>query len=121
MLRAVTATHTVTAKGTPGLRSARLREVRTAAGWKQAKLLQQLELTAPDLDVMVPPRASLKRQVSRWENGAPMSEDYRRLFCKVYGKIETELGFPASSTAPSAEVSTPDTDQLVEHATQLRR
>ena len=33
--------------------------------------------------------------VSGWENGAPMSADYRKLFCAVYKRTEAELGFAA--------------------------
>lgn len=107
MLRVVSRARTVTVKATPGLRSTRLREVRAAAGLKQSLLLLRLEQAAPLLEMEVPPRESLKRQVSRWENGAPMSAEYRHLFCHVYGMTEDELGFvpaySATEPAPSAD------------------
>lgn len=99
MLRVVSTARTVTGKGTPGLRSTRLREVRAVAGYKQSKLLLLLQQAAPGHDIELPPVSSLKRQVSRWENGAPMSVEYRRLFAAVYGKSEDELGFTAKNDA----------------------
>jgi transcriptional regulator with XRE-family HTH domain len=83
----------MTGKPAPALRSTRLREARAAAGLKQSQLLLRLEQAGRRLGVDVPPRESLKRQVSRWENGAPMSADYRRLFAAVYGMSEEQLGF----------------------------
>lgn len=84
-----------TARNTPGLRSRRLKEVRTAADKRQAVLLRELAAAGELHGIEVAPLASLKRMVSGWENGAPMSADYRRLFSIVYGLSETELGFTA--------------------------
>jgi tetratricopeptide (TPR) repeat protein len=99
MLLVVSLMHTAAVRPT-GLRSTQLRHVRLAAGLKQSQLLLRLEQAGRQLGVEVAPRPSLKRQVSRWENGAPMSADYRRLFCQIYDKIEAELGF--QETALSA-------------------
>src|SRR5690349_100382 len=93
-----------TARNTPGLRSRKLKEIRVAADKRQLTLLIELEAAGRQLDIEVAPRTSLKRMVSGWENGAPMSADYRRLFCAVYGRTEAELGFTAEdgdrSTTP---------------------
>ncbi len=86
-----------TARNTPGLRSYRLKEIRAAADKRQAVLLRELAAAGRLHGIDVAPEASLKRMVSGWENGAPMSADYRRLFCRVYGKTEAELGFEAAT------------------------
>ena len=72
-----------TARNTPGLRSRRLKEIRTAADKRQAVLLRELVAAGELNGIEVAPLASLKRMVSGWENGAPMSADYRRLFSIV--------------------------------------
>src|SRR6185437_16258307 len=95
MLLVVSLMHAAAEKPVMGLRSLQLRQVRLAAGLKQSQLLVALEHAGRELDIEVGPRPSLKRMVSRWENGAPMSADYRRLFCHVYKKTEAELGFQA--------------------------
>ena len=91
-----------TARNTPGLRSRRLKEIRIAADKRQAVLLRELAAAGQQHGIEVAPPASLKRMVSGWENGAPMSADYRRLFCIVYDLSETELGFTANDTRPPA-------------------
>ena len=121
MLRVVTAARTVTGKATPGLRSTQLREIRIAAGLKQSQLLLRLEQAGRRLGVDLPPRESLKRQVSRWENGAPMSAEYRRLFAVVYGLTEEQLGFlPPPDPAAPAQLATSDA-ALIDSAAQLRQ
>jgi transcriptional regulator with XRE-family HTH domain len=116
----VTSADTVPGKPASGLRSTRLREARAAAGLKQSQLLIRLEQAGRRLGVNVPPRESLKRQVSRWENGAPMSADYRRLFVAVYGISEEQLGFsPWSDHAAPAPPAGSDA-ALIECAAQLR-
>jgi transcriptional regulator with XRE-family HTH domain len=117
----VISAHTVPGKPAPALRSTRLREVRAAAGLKQSQLLVLLEQAGRRLDIDVPPRESLKRQVSRWENGAPMSAEYRRLFAVVYGLTEEQLGFlPPPDPAAPAQLATSDA-ALIEGAAQLRQ
>jgi transcriptional regulator with XRE-family HTH domain len=92
--------------------SKRLQLVRASMGWKQSRLLVALEATARKLGMELPPRPSLKTMVSKWENGAPMSAEYRRLFCEVYGMTEEALGFhdtdPAPAPAPAPAPSTLD-------------
>ena len=90
-----------TARNTPGLRSRRLKEIRTAADMRQITLLLELEAAGRKHGIEVAPRTSLKRMVTGWENGNPMSADYRRLFSLVYGLSETELGFTAKDEPPA--------------------
>lgn len=80
-------------RNVPGLRSRELKVIRAAAGKRQLDLLVALESAGRHLGIDVAPRTSLKRMVSGWENGAPMSADYRRLFALVYGMSEHDLGF----------------------------
>jgi len=84
-----------TARNAPGLRSRTLKEIRLAADKRQLTLLIELEAAGRQLDIDVAPRTSLKRMVSGWEHGAPMSAQYRKLFCAVYDRTEAELGFAA--------------------------
>jgi hypothetical protein len=86
-----------TARNAPGLRSRKLKEIRVAADKRQLTLLIELEAAGRQLGIDVAPRTSLKRMVSGWENGAPMSADYRKLFCAVYDRTAAELGFTADS------------------------
>jgi hypothetical protein len=86
-----------TARNAPGLRSRKLKEIRVAADKRQLTLLIELEAAARQLGIDVAPRTSLKRMVSGWEHGAPMSADYRKLFCAVYDRTEAELGFAAEN------------------------
>lgn len=90
-----------TARNAPGMRSHDLKTVRAAADLKQSQLLVRLESAGRQLDIEVAPRASLKRMVSGWENGAPMSADYRRLFSVVYGLDERALGFTTKDEPPA--------------------
>lgn len=91
----------LTARNTAGLRSRRLKEIRTTADKRQAVLLRELKAAGDLNDIYVAPPTSLKRMVSGWENGAPMSADYRRLFSIVYGLTEAELGFTAEDAKPA--------------------
>jgi transcriptional regulator with XRE-family HTH domain len=98
-------------RSSAGLRSRQLKLVRAGMGWKQSQLLLRLEDAGRRLGVQVAPRPSLKTMVSRWENGAPMSEDYRRLFCDVYGMADEDLGFPAGKE-PLAVPAEPISDEI---------
>ncbi len=72
------------------LQAARLQE-----RWSQGRLIVAMKAAAPGLDMHLPETASLKTQLTRWENGHKTpGEDYRRLFRLVYGKTNAELGFP---------------------------
>jgi transcriptional regulator with XRE-family HTH domain len=104
----MTSARPATTRGTRGQRSKQLQLVRTATGWKQSQLLVRLEAAAGQLDVEVAPRASLKTMVSKWENGAPMSADYRSLFRHVYGMTDEQLGFEPRSASPTGPAPTAD-------------
>jgi len=98
-----------TTRGRSGLSCQRLKIVRAAMGWKQSRLLVALEAAAHKLGMDVPPRTSLKTMVSKWENDAPMSAEYRRLFCEVYGMTEADLDFHDTDSPPApAPASTLD-------------
>jgi transcriptional regulator with XRE-family HTH domain len=92
---------TGTTRGRAGLPSKRLQLIRASMGWKQSRLLVAIEATAHRLGMDLPPRASLKTMVSKWENGAPMSAEYRRLFSEVYGMTEEALGFHDNAASPA--------------------
>ena len=108
MLCVMTGAPTATTRGRAGLPSKRLQLVRAAMGWKQSRLLVALEATAHQLGLDLPPRPSLKTMVSKWENGAPMSAEYRRLFCEVYGMTEEALGFHDTNSPPAPTSPTLD-------------
>jgi tetratricopeptide (TPR) repeat protein len=107
-------------RNVPGLRSRELKVIRAAAGKRQIDLLVALEAAGRHLKIEVAPRASLKRMVSGWENGAPMSADYRRLFAFVYGLSEADLGFiPRAEEQPPAPLGADlDPWELVDALTQ---
>jgi transcriptional regulator with XRE-family HTH domain/tetratricopeptide (TPR) repeat protein len=108
----------LTPRNAPGLRSRELKAIRVAAGLKQAQLLVRLEAAGRQLGIDVAPRTSLKRMVSGWENGAPMSADYRRLFAAVYGVTEADLGFiPKADQPPTPLGADPDPWELVDALT----
>jgi hypothetical protein len=103
MLYVVSLMHTAADRPATGLRSTQLRQVRLAAGLKQSQLLLRLEQAGRQLGMEVAPRPSLKRQVSRWENGGTMSAEYRRLFCRVYEQTESQLGFQQTALAAAGD------------------
>src|SRR5690348_2047166 len=103
MLLVVSLMHAAAERPATGQRSTQLRQLRLAAGLKQSQLLLRIEQSGRQLGIEVAPRPSLKRMVSRWENGAPMSADYRRLFCHVYEKTEAELGFHSIALRDDAD------------------
>ena len=108
-------------RNVPGLRSRELKVIRVAAGKRQIELLVALEAAGRHLKIEVAPRASLKRMVSGWESGAPMSADYRRLFAFVYGLSEADLGFiPRAEEEPAPAPLGADLDpwELVDALTQ---
>jgi transcriptional regulator with XRE-family HTH domain len=73
--------------------SNRLREVRQGRGWSQARLIHALQQQADLVGINVAAPASLKTQLSRWENGHCLPDQiYRALFCAVYAMTELDLG-----------------------------
>ena len=63
--------------------------------WSASVALRRLTALARARGVAVASEASLKTNLSRWENGRPVAEvHYRKLFCELYGRTPAELGFP---------------------------
>jgi transcriptional regulator with XRE-family HTH domain len=93
----------------------RLKAVRQARGWSQLRLVSEMERLAKAGDLPVASRASLKTQVSRWENGHVRPDGtYAALLAEVYGTTPADLDLadtpatlwiptPVRATTPSAE------------------
>ena len=70
-----------------------LRAARVAQGWSQSDAARALARTAADRGMRVAVPASLKTQLSRWENGHAVPEaPYRVLLAELYGRTAVELG-----------------------------
>jgi transcriptional regulator with XRE-family HTH domain len=94
----------------------RLKAVRQAHGWSQLRLVAEIERVSAARGVHPPARASLKTQVSRWENGHVEPNDlYASLLAEVYGATPADLGLqsqpalwvpqsPALGQQPSVEL-----------------
>jgi len=81
--------------------SGALRAARLNLGWSQARVAEALAALAAERGISVAAPASLKTQLSRWENHHVAPEDhYRVLLCELYGSSSEELGLlTASATA----------------------
>lgn len=86
---------------TPGPRSVgeamdtQLKAARHARGWSQLRVLTQLEALGRQRGVAMPTRASLKTELSRWENGhVQPHEPYRSLLVELYATPPDDLGLP---------------------------
>jgi len=76
--------------------SSRLRQARDSLGWSQARLIHAMQQQAAVLDMRLATPASLKTQISRWENGHCQPDDiYRQVFRALYARTDEELGFSA--------------------------
>lgn len=71
---------------------ASLREARRDRGWSQTAAVQRLRELAAKGRIDVASPASLKTQLSRWENGTVPEEPYRTLLAQLYGRDVAELG-----------------------------
>src|SRR5918998_4986965 len=72
-----------------------LQTVRRQLGYTGAQVIDLLTRRADALHLPIANKASLKTKLSRWENGKEQpSQTYRRLFREIYGRTNTELGFP---------------------------
>jgi tetratricopeptide (TPR) repeat protein len=72
-----------------------LQTVRRHLGYTAAQVIDLLVRRADALNLPIANPASLKTKLSRWENGKEQpSEIYQRLFREIYGRTNTELGFP---------------------------
>lgn len=82
-----------------------LRTARTERGWSQADAARELRALARERDGPDATAASLKTQLSRWENGHAVPEaEYRALLGELYGRAPEELGLTdgPSSGGPTA-------------------
>src|SRR5918994_312882 len=82
-----------------------LRAARIAQGWSQSDAARALARTAADRGMRVAVPASLKTQLSRWENGHAVPEaPYRVLLAELYGRTAVELGLePTGHVAPAPD------------------
>ena len=70
----------------------RLKAVRQARGWSQLRLVSELEGLAQSRHLPVASRASMKTQVSRWENGHVRPDrTYAGLLAEIYGTTPADL------------------------------
>ncbi|MEP7036004.1 MAG: hypothetical protein ABI934_10485, partial [Actinomycetota bacterium] len=76
--------------------NSRLRQARAGRGWSQTRLIHAMQQQAVALDIRLATPASLKTQISRWENGhCQPDEVYRQVFRALYGQTDDQLGFAA--------------------------
>jgi tetratricopeptide (TPR) repeat protein len=80
----------------------KLAEVRRELGYSAAATISMLQKRAASHQIAIMSPASLKTKLSRWENGheAVGLPEYRRLFREIYGRTDTELGFPTDNGTP---------------------
>ena len=70
-----------------------LQAARFARGWSQTRMVSELIRLARWKKIDVSSAASLKTQLSRWENGRVTPEYYQPLLCEVLKATPGELGF----------------------------
>ena len=70
-----------------------LQAARHARGWSQPRAAWELIRLAKRKEVHVASAASLKTQLSRWENGHVTPDFYQALLCELYQATPAELGF----------------------------
>jgi hypothetical protein len=71
----------------------RLKAVRESRQWSQQRLLVQLEQAGMARGLPMPSRASLKTEISRWENGhVTPHEPYTSLLAEIYETTRADLG-----------------------------
>jgi tetratricopeptide (TPR) repeat protein len=83
----------------------RLQAVRRELGYTAATTISLLQERAAARQIPIMTAASLKTKLSRWENGheAVGIPEYRQLFREIYGRTDTELGFPTHTTPGPAD------------------
>ena len=70
-----------------------LQAARHARGWSQARMVSELMRLARWKKIGVASAASLKTQLSRWENGHVTPDYYQALLCELLKATPGELGF----------------------------
>lgn len=94
-----------------------LREARRDKGWSQTAAVARLRALAEAGRVDVASAASLKTQLSRWENGTVPEEPYRTLLAELYERDLADLGIDVT---PHWERSHEIPGLLVEIRDELR-
>jgi transcriptional regulator with XRE-family HTH domain len=90
----------------------RLKQARESRGWSQTRLIQELQRHAAVAGFRVASEASLRTQLSRWENGRPVGDEmYRRLFRTIFGTTDEDLGLTAAPRAPVPAAGVAGADQ----------
>ncbi|MBW0092982.1 hypothetical protein I4I73_15535 [Pseudonocardia sp. KRD-184] len=80
-----------------GADGAALRGARAARGWSQSGAARALRALAEERGGPDASAASLKTQLSRWENGHARPEpEYRALLAELYGRSAEELGLASA-------------------------
>jgi transcriptional regulator with XRE-family HTH domain len=75
-----------------------LKAARATKGWSQLRLLVELEKAGQAHRLPMPERASLKTQISRWENGhVTPREPYITLLAEIYQALPGDLGLDEST------------------------
>lgn len=93
-----------------------LRQARHERGLKQSQVVARIAAIAERLDISVMSSSSLSVTISMWENGKRTPDpSYRRIFRELYGKTNTELGFPPDPFADEL------TDALADHLVVAQR
>jgi transcriptional regulator with XRE-family HTH domain len=98
-----------------------LKAARARRNWTHAQLIYALRQAAAARGITLGPDASIKRQISRWENdGQQPDELYAPLLCAVYGMSPAELGIapqPLTSSIGYPSTATASVDELAELST----
>lgn len=75
-----------------------LKRARVDREWSQTRLVAAMEAEARRLRKPIAGRASLKTQLSRWENGHLTPDSfYQQLFQSIYGMTASQLGFQSDT------------------------
>jgi len=78
-----------------------LQAARHARGWSQGRMVSELMRLARWKKVDVASAASLKTQLSRWENGHVTPDYYQALLCELFQSTPGELGFGIQNLSSS--------------------
>jgi hypothetical protein len=84
-----------------------LQAARRTRGWSQARAVWELARLAKRKGVKTASAASLKTELSRWENGHVTPDYYQTLLCELFRSTPGELGFGIQelSSGPAKESS----------------
>ncbi|WP_436772210.1 helix-turn-helix domain-containing protein [Yinghuangia sp. YIM S09857] len=88
--------------GSPTYRPELLRAERTRRGWTQPKLIYALRQVAALEGRVLPPDATMKRYVARWENGHAYPAEYVSLLVQAYDTPADALGLADPATPEAA-------------------